>query len=87
MYLDPSISAEDMTTEVLNFLLAQEFSVKFWSSLLPRTVSCTMTEIGELIASLDGPSKRLSEFIIPKKRLKVGPSLKNLAFAFPIDVF
>ena len=85
--LDPSISTEDMTAEVINFLLAQELSVNFWPSPLPRTVSCNVMEIGKLIVSLDGSSKRLSEFIIPKKKLKVGPSLKNLAFAFPVDVF
>ena len=87
LYFDPSISTEDMTAEVLNFLLAQELSVKFWSSLLPRTVSCNVMELGELIASLDCSSKRLSEFITLKKKLKVDPSLKNPAFAFPVDVF
>ena len=87
VYLDPSVPTEDMTAEVINFLLAQEFPVKFWFSLLPRTVSCDVIEIKELIASLDGSSKRLSEFITPKKKLKVNPSLKNLAFAFPVDVF
>ena len=87
VYLDPLVSTEDMTAEVLNFLLAQELSVKFWSSFLLRTISCSVVEIGELITSLDGSSKRLSEFITPKKRLKVDPSLTNLAISFPFDPF
>ena len=84
---NPLVSTEDMTAEVLNFLLAQELSFKFWSSFLLRTISCSVAEIGELITSLDGSLKRLSEFITPKKRLKVEPSLTNLAISFPIDTF
>ena len=41
-YLDPSVSTTDMSKEMVNFLLAQEFPVKFWFSLLPRTLSCTV---------------------------------------------
>ena len=87
VYLDLSISTEYMSKETVKFLIAQEFPVKFWSIFLPRAVSCTVQEIEELIMSLDGSSKRLVEFITPKKKLKVDPSLSNLAFSFTVDVF
>ena len=87
VYLDPSVSTTDMSTEALNFLLAQEFPVNFWLFFLPRTVSCTVKEIEKLIMSLVGSSKRLADFITPKKKLKVDPSLCNLALSFPVDVF
>jgi len=60
--LDPSVSTDDTSNESINFLLTQEFPVKFWSSLLPRTISCTVSEIEEHITSLDGSSKRLGDF-------------------------
>lgn len=75
-----------MSKKAVNFLLAQEFPVKFWSSLLSRNVSCTVQEIEEVITSLDGSSKRLVDFIAPKKKLKVNLSLLNLAFSFPVVV-
>ena len=71
IYLDHSISVEDMTDAAINLLLSQESPVKFWSSLLSRTVSCDIAEIDELITSLDGSSKRRGDFITPKKKLKV----------------
>ena len=71
IYLDTSVAVDSITDAIVNFILALEFSVKFWSSLLPRVLSCNIVEVQELIASLDGSSKRKSEFITPKKKLKV----------------
>ena len=87
IYLDPSISVEDMTKAVINFLLAQEFPVKFWSSFLPRVVSCDIEDIEELIAPLGDSSKKRGDIITPKKKLKVDGGIANLAFSFPVDVF
>ena len=87
IYLDPSISVEDMTEAIINFILAQEFPVKFWYSLLPRVVSCVIVDIEGLIASLDGSSKGWDDFITPKNKLKVDEGITNLAFSFPVDVF
>ena len=36
---------------------------------------------------MNGYLKRLTDFITPKKKLKVDSSLSNLAFYFPLDVF
>ena len=35
VYLDPSVPVSSLTEASVGFLLVQEFSVKFWSSLLP----------------------------------------------------
>ena len=72
---------------VVNFLLSLEFPLMFWSSILPRVVSCDIKEIEEFIASLDGFSKRRGDFITPKKKLKVDGGIANLDFSFPVDVF
>ena len=87
IYLDPYISVENMTEAIINFLLALEFPVKFWYSLLSRVVSRFIVDIENLIASLDGSSKRRGDFITPKKKLKVDGGITNLAFSFPVDVF
>ena len=76
-----------MTKDVVNVFLSLEFSVKFWYSLLPRIVSCDIKEMEELIASLDGSSKRRGDFITPKKKLKVDGGISNLVFSFPVNVF
>ena len=36
---------------------------------------------------MDGSSKRLADFITPKKKLKVDLGLSNLAFYFPVVIF
>ena len=87
IYLDPSVSAETMTKAAVNYLLSLECPVKFWSSLLPRVVSCDIKEIEELVVSLDGSSKRRGDFITPRKKLKVDGGVSNIAFTFPGDVF
>ena len=87
IYLDPSVAVESITGAMVNFLLALEFPVKFWSSFLPRVLSCSIVEVQELIASLDSSSKKRSEFIIPKKKLKVDVGIANLAFIFFVNVF
>ena len=87
IYLYPSVAVDSITDAMVKFLLALEFPVKFWSSLLPRVLSCNIVEVQELIASLDGSSKRRSEFITPKKKLKVDGGIANLAFTFPDDMF
>ena len=51
LYLDPSLSTDNMSDEAVNFLLTRKFPVKFWSSLLPRIISCTITDIEELVIS------------------------------------
>ena len=87
VYLDLSVSVSDLSDDSPGFLLAQEFSVKFWSSLLPRIVSCTQEDIEDLVQSLHGSTERRVDFITPKKRLKTGSNITNLAFSFPLDVF
>ena len=57
-----------MTDAAVTFLLSQKFTVKFWSSLLPRTVSCDITEMEELVESFGGSSKRRGDFLTPKKK-------------------
>lgn len=86
IYLDPSISVEDLTDAPVNLLLSQKIIVKFWYYLLFRTVSCDIAEIEELITALDGFSKGRSDFINPKKLLKVNGKFLNLSFSFPVDV-
>ena len=87
VYLDPSVAVNSITDAMVNFLLSFEFPVKFWSSLLPRALSCNIVEIQELIASLDVSSKRRSKFITPKKKIKMDGGIANLAFTFPDDMF
>ena len=87
IYLYPSVAVDSITDDMVKFLLALEFPVKFWSSFLPRVLSCNIVEVQELIASLDGSSTRRSEFITPKKKLKVDGGIANLAFTFPDDMF
>ena len=76
-----------MSNNAVKCLLTQKFPVKFWLSLLPRTIYFTIPEIEELIISLDSSSKRLGKFITPKKKLKADFSMSNLTFYFTIDVF
>ena len=87
IYLDSSVSVETMSKAAVNYLLSLEIPVKFWSSLLPRVVSCDIKEIEELVVSLDGSSKRREDFTTPRKKLKVDGGVSNIAFAFPVDVF
>ena len=87
IYLDPSILTEIMTDASVIFLLSIEFTVKFWSSLLPRTVMCDIVKIEELIDSLNGSSTRRGDFLTPKKKMKVDSGLFNLSLSFLVDAF
>jgi len=51
VYLDPSVSVDTISDPALKFLLSQKFTVKFWSSIIPRTVSNTDEEIEDFIQS------------------------------------
>ena len=84
IYLDPSISTEIMTDASV---ISIEFTVKFWSSLLPRTVMCDIVKIDELIDSLNGSSTRRDDFLTPKKKMKVDSGLFNLSLSFLVDAF
>ena len=42
---------DTISDPALKFLLSQKFTVKFWSSIIPRTVSNTDEEIEDFIQS------------------------------------
>ena len=87
VYLNPSVLEDELSDLRLHFLLFQEFTVKFRSSLLSLIVFYTAEEFEDLIQSLDGSLKRREYFLTSKKKLKTDSNLSNLVSFFLFDVF